>query len=123
VTFRSFFDQFDQNAAGRFRVQERYAAVVSAESGFFVDGLDARLGEPRESGRQVGNTVGDVMEARAAPSEEASDCRVGPERLDQLDARSALAEENDIDTLRFDAFARGTARAGQGFEKRQRFIE
>lgn len=97
-------------------MEERDAMAVSARAWRSVDQLEAALLERAESGDDVGDTIGDVVQPGAALFEEAADGGVRSEGLEQLQAALPGTHEAELDALRFDPLAAGTAAAAGGFE-------
>ena len=98
-------------------MQKGDALTMCALPGGPVDQIEAVVGETRERCVDVGNPVGDVMEAGTAPGEEPSDRRLGGRGLDQLDSTRAAADEHDGDAVGRDVLHRGTGGAQQGFKE------
>lgn len=88
-----------------------------------VDELHPALLQRPESGLEIGNTVGDVMEPGAPPGQEAADGSVGRERLEELQLAVSGADETEIHALGLDALAPGTAGTCHGFEGRKGVVD
>src|SRR5581483_1689021 len=98
-------DDLREHAAGRLRVQERDAASADPRPRLGVDERDPALLQARERGVDVGDTVGDVVEAGPALLDELADGRVRSQGAQQLDVAVADVEEHGLDPLRLDRLA------------------
>ena len=100
-------------------MEERYAAAVRPFAGALVDEADAPSGELGECGLEVGDALGEVVQAGAAAFEEAGHAGIGGDRFDQLDPAGTVADEGDVDALGVHPLRWGTGAAGQEFEERK----
>lgn len=99
-------------------MKERDAAAVRALPRSFVYELDPGLFEAGEGGLEVGDAVGEVVEAGAASIEETGDGGIGRRGLEEFESAGAGADEGDLDALTLDAFGRGAVPSGQQLEQR-----
>jgi hypothetical protein len=88
-----------------------------------IDEVRAFGGEVGERGVDVGDRVGDVVHARPALREEASDGRVVAERCQELHPAVADADRGRLDALLVDALAMLDAGAEQPLVRRHRLVE
>jgi diacylglycerol kinase (ATP) len=86
-------------------VKERDAGAEHPVARRLVDRLQAGGAQAGERGRDVVDPVGDVVEAGAAPDQEAADGRVLAERRKQLDVAVSDAKQRGLDALRLDRLA------------------
>lgn len=92
-------------------------------TGFPVDQFVAGLEEFGERRTDVRDAVAQVMHPRSAAFQEPRDGRVGTGGRDQLDSTGAGPDEDQIDRLRLDPFARGTDSARQGFPEGKGIVD
>ena len=78
-------DQLDQHAAGVLGVHEVDPAARRAAPGLVVQQPQAALAQHRADRLDVGDPVGELLEARAGAVEELRDRRLGGQRGEQLD--------------------------------------
>src|SRR5690606_31199401 len=112
--------ELDEHTAGARGVEEGDAMAVGARARLLVDEADAGPAQAIQRGGEIRDGVGEVMEAGAAALEEPGDRGLGRDRLDQLEACVAAADERDRDALVGDALDRGTVPAGDELEDRKR---
>lgn len=120
---RIILDELDQDSARALGVEERHEPPMGTGPRMLIDEFDAGLGEASECGREIRNSVGEVVQTRASPGKETADGRVGAVRLEQLEPALAPADEDDIHALGVHTFACGTFAAGHEFEDREGFVD
>jgi hypothetical protein len=101
------------------RVQKSDLVPAGAGSRFFIDKAEASRGQLFECRSEVGDAVGDVVQAGAAPVQELLHRRLFRARFDQFNPGTAAADEGDIYVLGRDGLGRSAARGGNRFENRQ----
>src|SRR3954451_19602116 len=95
-------DDLGEHRAGGGGMQEGDAGRPDAGAGRLVDERDALVAQPAERRLDVGDLVGDVVQARPLAREEPADGRVGTERAKQLDVVLADVEQHRLDALLLD---------------------
>ena len=88
-------------------------------AGSFVDKIEPFLRQAGEGFREIGDAVGDVMEALAPFLKEAPNRRIMAQGFNQFDGPS----EEDSDTLIRELLDRGTGVSGHEFEQGDRPLE
>lgn len=116
-------DEFDENAAGGARMQKGDEVSLGSAAGLGVDEFVAFGGEGLERGADVRDTVGEVVQAGTASSEEAPDRRIGPGWGQQLDPPGTGSDEDDLDALVFEGLAFSGSRPDESFPDGDYWIE
>src|SRR5690606_36333516 len=91
---RGRLHQLHQDTAGVLRVHEVDARVGRAALGGVVEQTYAALAQDGAHGVDVGDPVGELLQARAGAGEELGDGRLVVEGSEQLDERSRLADRD-----------------------------
>jgi hypothetical protein len=92
-----------EDAVTGFWMDERHLEAEEAATRHGVDQLRALLLQIRESRANVRDLVGDMVDAGAAPDEEATDRRVLAESGEELHAAGADLDRGGVDALLVDA--------------------
>jgi len=104
-------DELDQDPARGGGMEERDPVAARADSRDMVDERDSGGSEPLQVAFDVHGAVGDVMQGRAATSQEPADRGVGPEGLEKLD----VAGEGDLHALGVEGLGSGTGLSRKEF--------
>jgi len=99
-------DEFEEDAAGRSRVEEGDEPSMGPGSRFGVDQLEALLSEAAHLLANVADGEGQVMEAFAATLDEPGDHALRRKGLEEFNPDRAGPEEGDPHALRRDVLGR-----------------
>src|SRR5919197_1798318 len=116
-------DDLGEDAARGGGVQERDARAAYAGARRLVDQPQAALAQRRQGGLDVGDLVGDVVQARAALGQESPHGRVAAQRAQQLDVVLADVEQHGLDALLVDHLAMCERHAVVALVQRDRRFE